>query len=293
MMRDIGKRVRFAPSPNGYLHLGHAYSAFCNWQFAQDNDAEFVLRIEDIDITRSRPEFIDTIFEDLKWLGLVWSEPVLFQSTRFDAYQLALEGLIERNLVYPAFLSRKEINNFVSEFERDGASWPKDPDGSAHYPNKCKGLSIQERNSRISNGDAYNWRLDMNAVLELIGQDVTWMEFSAELTSTAIKATPEAWGDVVIARRDIPTSYHLSVVLDDAEQGIDFVIRGGDLYHSTSIHRVLQILLDLPVTNYQHHELIMADEISKLSKSDGARSLKDLREKQNLTRKDIFELIRL
>lgn len=292
MITDIGKRVRFAPSPNGYLHIGHAYSAFRNWQFAQDHDAEFLLRIEDIDTTRSRLEFVEAIFEDLKWLGLDWPEPVLFQSTCFEAYQSALQSLIERGLVYPAFLSRKEINNLVAAYEKDGANWSKDPDGSPHYPGKCIELSNHERNLRISSGDAHNWRLDMKAVLALIGQDVTWTEFDAELNPTMIKAMPEAWGDVVIARRDIPTSYHLSVVLDDAEQGIDFVIRGKDLYHSTSIHRVLQILLDLPAPNYQHHDLIMADDISKLSKSDGAQSLKDLREKQDLTRDDLFKLIR-
>lgn len=292
MITNIGKRVRFAPSPNGYLHIGHAYSAFQNWQFAQDHDAKFLLRIEDIDITRSRAEFVDGIFEDLKWLGFDWPEPVLFQSTRFDTYQSALATLVKRDLMYPAFLSRKEINNLVAVYEIDGASWPKDPDGSPLYPGKCKELSNQERNLRISNGDAHNWRLDMNAVLELIGQGVTWTELNAELNPSMIKAKPEAWGDVVIARRDIPTSYHLSVVLDDAEQDIDFIIRGKDLYNSTTIHRVLQILLDLPAPNYQHHELIMADEISKLSKSDGAQSLKDLREKQRQTPDGIFQLIR-
>lgn len=291
MITNIGKRVRFAPSPNGYLHLGHAHSALHNWQFAQDHDAEFLLRIEDIDITRSRPEFVDVIFEDLKWLGLEWPKPVLFQSTRFEVYQSTLQSLIESDLVYPAFLSRKQINDLVAMYEKDGASWPRDPDGSPHYPGKCKELSGQERNSRISNGDAHNWRLDMKAALGLTGQDVTWAEFNTDLNPTVVKAIPEAWGDVVIARRDIPTSYHLSVVLDDAAQGIDFVIRGKDLYYSTSIHRVLQILLDLPTPNYQHHELIMADDVSKLSKSDGAQSLKDLREQQGLTRKDIFEFI--
>lgn len=293
MITNIGKRVRFAPSPNGYLHLGHAYSALCNWRFAQDHNAEFCLRIEDIDITRSRPEFVDAIFEDLKWLGLSWPEPVLFQSTRFDTYQFALKNLIDRDLVYPAFLSRKDINILIADYEKDGTIWPKDPDGSSHYPGKCRALSSKIRKSRISNGDAHNWRLDMSAVLKLIRQNASWAEYNMEHTPTLIKAMPQAWGDVVLARRDISTSYHLSVVLDDAEQGIDFVIRGKDLYHSTSIHRVLQILLDLPTPNYQHHDLIMADEISKLSKSDGAQSLKSLREKQGLTRENLFELIRL
>lgn len=291
MIRDIGKRVRFAPSPNGYLHLGHAYSALLNWAFAQDHGAEFVLRMEDIDITRSRPEFIDAIFEDLQWLGFKWTEPVLFQSTRFKTYQSALQSLIERGLVYPAFLSRKEINHLVATYEKSGACWPKDPDGSPYYPGKCKELSSQERRSRIANGDAHNWRLDMAAALELIGPDVIWTEFDAKHISTLIKAMPEAWGDVVIARRDIPTSYHLSVVLDDAEQGIDYIIRGKDLYHSTSIHRILQTLLDLSAPSYRHHDLIMADDISKLSKSDGAQSLRDLREKQGLTRENVLKLI--
>lgn len=293
MTTDNKKRVRFAPSPNGYLHLGHAYSALLNWKYAQDFNAEFLLRIEDIDVMRARPEFVEAIFDDLKWLGLDWPEPVLFQSTRFDTYQSALQSLIERDLVYPAFLSRKEINNFVTSYEKNGASWPKDPDGSPHYPGKCKELSSQGRQSRISNGDAHNWRMDMAAVINQIGSDVTWTEFDATHSSKEINATPQVWGDVVLARRDIPTSYHLSVVLDDAEQGVDFVIRGKDLYHSTSIHRVLQVLLDLPEPNYRHHELVMADEIKKLSKSDDAQSLKDLREKRGLMRQNVFELIRL
>ncbi|WP_162654758.1 tRNA glutamyl-Q(34) synthetase GluQRS [Lentilitoribacter sp. Alg239-R112] len=293
MITDIGKCVRFAPSSNGYLHRGHAYSALLNWQFSQDYDAEFLLRMEDIDITRSKPEFVDAIFEDLRWLGLDWPEPVLFQSSRFEAYQATLQNLIERDLVYPAFLSRKDINSLIAIYENDGIHWPIDPDGSPHYPGKCKELSRQERKLRILNGEAHNWRLDMRAVLDQLGQDVTWVEFNAELKPTKIEASPEAWGDVVIARRDIPTSYHLSVVLDDAEQGVDFVIRGKDLYHSTSIHRVLQILLNLPAPNYRHHDLIMADEHFKLSKSDGSQSLKDLREKKNLTRTQLLKLIHL
>lgn len=292
MVTDIGTRVRFAPSPNGYLHLGHAYSALCSWQFAQKHAAEFILRIEDIDILRSRPEFIDAIFKDMHWLGFGWPEPVLFQSTRFDAYQSALQQLIECDLVYPAFLSRKDIARRVADFEKDGAYWPRDPDGSPLYPPGCKELSIQERKTRIANGEGYNWRLDMQAALEAIEQDVTWTEFDNGYRATKIKAMPEVWGDVVLARRDIPTSYHLSVVLDDAVQGIDFVIRGKDLYHATSIHRVLQYLLDLPVPNYQHHDLIMADESSKLSKSDGALSLMELRENRGLTRQDVLALIR-
>lgn len=285
------KRLRFAPSPNGYLHLGHAYSAQVNWTLANLFGATCLLRIEDIDQGRTRADYVDAIFDDLAWLGFEWPEPVLFQSTRFDTYQKALDELIARNLVYPAFLSRKEIKQAVAQAESHGRQWPKDPDGSPIYPGQCKHLTASEREARIARGDAYNWRLDMAAALAQVNNDLFWQEMDEKLSLHPVKAEPEKWGDMVLARRDVPTSYHLSVVMDDAFQGIDCVVRGLDLYPATAIHCLLQYLLDLPRPIYHHHALIADKTMQKLSKSDGATSLKELREVNALSADDVRFLI--
>lgn len=286
------KFLRFAPSPNGYLHVGHALSAQLNWQLANLFRATCLLRVEDIDQERTRPEYVKGIFDDLAWLGFEWPEPVLFQSHRFDIYQFALNDLIARELIYPAFLSRKQIKDRVAAAQAGGKSWPKDPDGSPLYPDDCKALSKKTRHARMARGDAYNWRLDMDRAMALVPQPIHWQEIGADFKLEQVKADPSLWGDVVLARRDVPTSYHLSVVLDDAHQSIDWVVRGQDLYQATSIHCLLQNLLDLPQPIYCHHPLITDENMQKLSKSEGATSLKELRETEGLSAHDVRALFK-
>lgn len=283
--------VRFAPSPNGLLHLGHARSALLNWRFARDRGGVFLLRIEDIDITRARPEFETAIFEDLAWLGLDWPEPVRRQSDHFADYGAALKELRKRGLVYPAFLSRSETMARVRELEAGGRPWPRDPDGAPHYPGTERTLPERERNRRIAAGAAFAWRLDMAAALEGLGRSLTWTERGAGplgQTGTII-ADPARWGDVVLARRDIPTSYHLAVSLDDAWQGVSDVIRGEDLFEATAVHRLLQALLGLPSPIYRHHSLICDETGRKLSKSDGATAISALKA-QGASADDIIRL---
>jgi glutamyl-Q tRNA(Asp) synthetase len=286
---------RFAPSPNGYLHLGHAYSAVLNAAMARDAGGRFLLRIEDIDTARCRPEYETAIFEDLRWLGLSWEEPVRRQSEHLAAYADALERLAARGLVYPSFESRAEIAALVAARERM-APWPRDPDGAPLYPGTAKTLAPAERARRMAS-EPYALRLDMAAALEAVadvpspacgggseqgairGLAMTWTETgtgpSGETGVTV--ANPAAWGDVVLGRKDTPTSYHLSVVVDDALQGITHVVRGCDLFAATGLHRLLQILLELPQPIYHHHRLILDAEGRKLSKSTRATGLRELR----------------
>jgi glutamyl-Q tRNA(Asp) synthetase len=270
---------RFAPSPNGYLHLGHAYSAVLNARMAQRAGGRFLLRIEDIDATRCRPEYEAAMFEDLRWLGLNWEEPVRRQSEHLTAYADALERLAARGLIYPSFESRAEIAALVAARERDGP-WPRDPDGAPLYPGTARALAPQERDRRMAAGDPYALRLDMAAALTAVGEaPLAWTETGAGPGCEAgvISADPAQWGDVVLARKDIPTSYHLSVVLDDALQGITHVVRGQDLFAATGLHRLLQILLVLPEPIYHHHGLILDGDGRKLSKSTRATGLRELR----------------
>jgi len=283
--------VRFAPSPNGLLHLGHARSAALNWRFARAHDGSFLLRIEDIDTTRARPEFEAAIFEDLHWLGLDWPTPVRRQSEHFADYQAALTELHKLDLLYPAFLSRAEINAKVEDIESSGRNWPRDPDGAPHYPGSDRTLSRSERERRISDGAPHAWRLDMQAGLDGLGASLSWAEFGSGPSGETgvIAADPAAWGDVILARRDTPASYHLSVTVDDAIQNITDVIRGEDLFASTSVHRLLQQLLGLPAPRYHHHGLVRGSDGRKLSKSDGATAIASHRQ-QGETPADIFAL---
>lgn len=260
---------RFAPSPNGDLHLGHAYSALLNRQLANDAGARLLLRIEDIDTTRCTPEFEAGIYRDLEWLGLRWEEPVRRQSEHFGEYRAALDRLIAAELVYPAFMSRGDIRAFISERERRGRDWPRDPDGAPLYPALDKALSRKEREARIAEGSPFAWRLDIAAALSRLDDDLFWTEFKDKTLSATrrVPARPQDWGDIILARRDIPTSYHLSVVLDDALQGITHVVRGMDLFQATAIQRLLQQLLGLPQPAYFHHPLILDPDGRKLSKS--------------------------
>jgi glutamyl-Q tRNA(Asp) synthetase len=283
---------RFAPSPNGNLHLGHALSALLDFNMARAMHGHFLLRIEDIDRTRCRPEFEAAIYEDLAWLGLEWEEPVRRQSAHLDAYRDALSRLEAEGLVYPSFESRAEIARLVAE--RDAvAPWSRDPDGAPLYPGTAKRLSADERASRIAAGEPYALRLDMNAATERTGA-LTFVEIGeqpGEARETLV-TQPEQWGDVVLARKETPTSYHLSVVVDDALQRVTHVVRGQDLQQATGVHRVLQALLGLPAPVYHHHRLILDRDGRKLSKSTQATALRDLRA-QGVTPADIRRMVGL
>jgi glutamyl-Q tRNA(Asp) synthetase len=268
---------RFAPSPNGFLHLGHAYSALLNFDLARASGGRLLLRIEDIDTVRCRPEFEAAIYQDLAWLGIAWEAPVRRQSLYFADYRKAIEKLSARGLVYPSFESRAEIARLVAQREAN-SPWPRDPDGAPLYPGTAKLLASDERARMLSSGAPYALRLDMAAACALAG-DLGWSEQGdgpAGETGT-VAARPQAWGDVILARKETPTSYHLCVVIDDAQQGVTEVVRGQDLFWSTSVHRLLQRLLDLPQPAYRHHRLILDNEGRKLSKSTEATGLRELR----------------
>jgi glutamyl-Q tRNA(Asp) synthetase len=265
---------RFAPSPNGYLHLGHAFSALLNFDLARACSGRFLLRIEDIDATRCRPAYEAAIYQDLAWLGLAWEQPVRRQSEHFAAYRAAIERLEAQGLVYASFESRAEIARLVREREASGP-WPRDPDGAPLYPGSVHDHSAAERARRIAAGEPYALRLDMAAALARTGP-LTWRERDADGHVATIAADPAAWGDVVLARRETPTSYHVSVVVDDAAQGVTDVVRGRDLFAATTVHRLLQVLLGLPAMVYNHHPLILDADGRKLSKSTRATGLREL-----------------
>lgn len=265
---------RFAPSPNGYLHLGHAYSALLNDKLARESGGRFLLRIEDIDTVRCRPELVEAVFEDLNWLGLHWEEPVMRQSSEFGRYRAALDELAGRGLVSPCFCTRKEIAETVAARETAQNLWPRDPDGAPLYPGCCRALSLPERNRRIADGQPYALRLDSARALACLASPELFWE---EQDTGPVRARPEIWGDVVLARKETPTSYHLAVVLDDAEQGVTDVVRGRDLYAATAIHRLLQALLGLPAPRYRHHALITDETGGKLAKSRVSKPIRAFR----------------
>ncbi|HET7257770.1 MAG TPA: tRNA glutamyl-Q(34) synthetase GluQRS [Xanthobacteraceae bacterium] len=281
---------RFAPSPNGYLHLGHALSALHNFELARAAGGRFLLRIEDIDAARCRPDYEQAIYDDLAWLGITWEQPVRRQSAHFDEYGAALARLDAMGLVYPSFESRGEIARLVAARETL-APWPRDPDGAPVYPGDARALPPSERRRRMEAGDPYALRLDMAAALARTGA-LSWGETGAESEAGSVAAAPQMWGDVVLARKETPTSYHLAVVVDDARQGVTHVVRGQDLFWSTSVHRVLQALLDLPAPSYHHHRLILDAEGKKLSKSTRATGLRALRE-SGATAADIRRMVGL
>ena len=268
---------RFAPSPNGYLHLGHAFSALLNADLARQSGGRLLLRIEDIDAARCRPEFEEAIYEDLGWLGMTWQQPVRRQSEHLADYRAALDKLAGLGLVYPSFESRAEIAKLVAQREQRGPG-PRDPDGAPVYPGTAKELSASERARLIAQGAPYALRLDMAAAIARAGR-LAWTEQGEGPAGERgrIEAAPKAWGDVILARKETPTSYHLSVVIDDALQGVSEVVRGKDLFHSTSVHVLLQHLLGLSQPMYRHHRLLMDDAGHKLSKSTDATGLRELR----------------
>ena len=273
--------VRFAPSPNGELHLGHAYSALFTEAKAQALGARLLVRIEDIDLVRSRKEYVDAIFEDLAWLGLEWEVPVRRQSEHFDDYREALTRLEELGVLYPCFATRQQIRDAVAE----AADHPLDPDGSPLYPGLSKGLSAAERDALIADGTPHALRLDVARALRLVNGPLTFEEHECPPKGT-VQADPALWGDAIIARKDVKTSYHLSVVVDDALQEVSDVTRGQDLFHATHIHRLLQVLLGLPEPNYHHHDLVRDDDGRRLSKSAKDKSLRALRN-EGVTARDI------
>ena len=263
-----GTMTRFAPSPTGRLHLGHAYSAFFAAEMARRGGGRFLLRIEDIDRTRCRPEFEAGILEDLAWLGLEWETPVRRQSDHMTDYGEALDRLRNRGVVYPCFCTRRDIQR---EIARAGAA-PHGQEGPI-YPGTCRPLSDSEREVRIAAGYAFALRLDAGRAAALCGP----LSFD-DRERGRITIDPVREGDVVLARKDIATSYHLAVVLDDALQGVTCVTRGGDLLEATHIHRVLQFLLDLPAPEYAHHVLLVDADGKRYAKRDKAKTIAALRE---------------
>ena len=270
---------RFAPSPNGLLHLGHAYSALLNKQLCEQMGGQYLLRLEDIDLTRCTAVLEAQMLDDLYWLGIEWEAPVRRQSKHFADYQEALEKLRAMGLAYPAFMTRGEIRRTVAELDQSGRDWPRDPDGSPHYLGPERDWSFDEQEQMRQSNPKHSWRLNMKAALTQVGGSFFWTELPSDfdLEPKTIAAAPEFWGDVVLARSDTPTSYHLAVTVDDALQGVTHLVRGRDLYEATAVHRLLQALLDLPAPLYHHHDLVVDGDGRKLSKSDGDISLSALR----------------
>jgi glutamyl-Q tRNA(Asp) synthetase len=260
--------TRFAPSPTGYLHLGHAYSAIFAWRAARGAGGKFLLRIEDIDRTRCRPEFTDAIIEDLTWLGLDWDGAVRQQSQHFADYRAALDKLDARGLVYPCFCTRADI---AAEIARAGGA-PQGEEGPI-YPGTCRSLTLEERQRRIAAGDGFALRLDVAKAIAVTGL-LSWDDDEAG----RVEAEPLSLGDVVLARKDTPTSYHLAVTVDDALQGVTLVTRGADLCSATHLHRLLQALLDLPMPRYRFHKLLTDASGKRFAKRDKALTLRALRE---------------
>ncbi|MGH7006128.1 MAG: tRNA glutamyl-Q(34) synthetase GluQRS, partial [Alphaproteobacteria bacterium] len=278
---------RFAPSPTGHLHLGHAYSALLNQKMAREQGGRMLLRMEDIDRERCTHALERSMLDDLRWIGLAWEQPIRRQSEHFGHYKETLERLIRMDLVYPAFLSRSEIGRELAKGENDPGRWPRDPDGAPLYPPTERQLSSRERRERIAAGRPHAWRLNMERALDHAGTSLSWYETGSG-RGRRIAAQPQDWGDIVVARRDTPTSYHLSVVMDDALQGVTHVVRGKDLFQATSVHRLLQHILGIDPPSYHHHRLILDDAGEKLSKSRGDTALTALRQ-QGRTRQEIYD----
>lgn len=267
--------LRFAPSPNGPLHLGHVLSALTGFELARRLGGRFLVRIEDIDVARCREEHVAALFQDLDWLGITWEEPVLRQSQHFSVYALAAQWLELQRLLYPCFASRSEIEVAT----QPGAI---DPDGTPLYPGLHKGLPPGEIEARMQNSERFALRLDLERALakaaELLGgAPLTFTEIDDDGRANVVEAHPERWGDAVLLRKDVPASYHLAVVVDDARQGVTHVTRGRDLFAATDLHRLLQVLLGLPEPVYHHHLLITDEAGRKLSKSAGDAGLAALR----------------
>ena len=284
--------VRFAPSPNGYLHLGHAYSAVLNSRFAAGRGGRFLLRLEDIDLTRARPQFEQAIYDDLSWLNLVWEMPVRRQSQHLAFYRQVLDQLDGMGLLYRCFCSRLEIRSAATA----RGTMRCDPDGAPVYPGTCRGISEAESLRLRASGKPFALRLDMERALQspvmLRTKKLWWEEFGEGDECSNVAADVSAWGDVVLGRKDTGTSYHIAVVADDQLQGVTDIIRGEDLYAATSIHRLLQALLNFSTPRYRHHTLIMDESGTKYSKSAESASLRSLRA-DGCTFEDVLRLLPL
>ena len=274
--------TRFAPSPTGLLHLGHAFSALLAAKAAKESQGRFLLRIEDIDIMRCRQEFEDAIFEDLTWLGLSWEIPTRRQSDQLADYKSAIDTLTKKNLLYPCFCTRKEIQTEIQK----SSTAPHGPDGFL-YPGTCRNLAKTKAAEKVANGSPYALRLNLEQALQSLPSPLTFIEKGEEII-----AQPQGLGDVVVARKDVMTSYHLAVVVDDHLQKISHVIRGEDLYHTTHIHRLLQALLGLETPRYYHHPLLVGADGKRFAKRDKSLTLKSLRE-GGMTPKEVFDLIKV
>jgi glutamyl-Q tRNA(Asp) synthetase len=261
--------TRFAPSPTGHLHLGHAFSALHAWRRTRGAGGRFLLRLEDIDPTRCRAEFADAILEDLSWLGLDWDGPVRVQSEHLGEYRAALTELAVRGLVYPCFCTRADIAREVAA----SATAPHGPDGAPLYPGTCRHLSDGERAARLAAGESHTLRLDLQRALAVAATPLAYEEEGEGMVS----CNPARFGDVVLARKDAPASYHLCVTHDDALQGVTLVTRGADLKDATDLHRLLQALMGWPVPRYAHHRLLTDASGRRLAKRDHAATLRELR----------------
>ncbi|MDE1173139.1 MAG: tRNA glutamyl-Q(34) synthetase GluQRS [Parvibaculaceae bacterium] len=298
MSREQQEVLRFAPSPNGRLHLGHAFSALTGERLARARGARYLLRIEDIDRGRCRPDLERELIGDLAWLGIEWDGEIRRQSEHFGDYERALQRLRAQNLVYPCFATRGEILDAIAETGIGLERWPRDPDGAPVYPGLYRGLPARQLKALLLEERSFAWRLDMakaKAEAERIaGGPICFAEEgqgpAGETGEQTIK--PELFGDVVLARKDVPTSYHLAVTVDDALQGVTLVTRGRDLFPATHVHRLLQVLLGLPAPRYHHHGLIRDAEGRKLSKSMTSKSLRDYRD-EGMGPDDIKRLIGL
>ncbi len=272
--------LRFAPSPNGRLHLGHALSALTNQALARRFGGKLLLRIEDIDPTRCRPEFEQAIHDDLAWLGIVFDGAARRQSDHLSDYAEALGKLQARGLVYPCFCSRSEVKRATATRRAEvGGDWPVVPDNAPLYPGTCRALEPDGVARRVVAGAPHVLRLAMDRAIEAVGAPAVYVIFDARGATTVVTADPARWGDDVLARKDTPTSYHLSVVVDDALQGVTHIVRGRDLEAATDIHIVLQRLLGLATPLYHFHPLLLDEGGDKLAKSRGSESLADLRAK--------------
>jgi glutamyl-Q tRNA(Asp) synthetase len=270
--------TRFAPSPTGHLHLGHARSAWEGWHAARESGGRFLLRIEDIDRARCRPEYEAAIIDDLRWLGFEWGGEVRRQSEHFADYEAALARLDAAGVLYPCFCTRREIQ---AEIARAGGA-PQGEDGPV-YPGACRRMPAREREARIAAGVDYALRLDVARAVAIAGP-LCWSD-----AATSVAAQPQVLGDVVLARKDVPTSYHLAVTVDDALQGVTLVTRGADLFDATHIHRLLQALLDLPTPTYRHHPLLLDAGGRRLAKRDKAATIRAMRD-SGLAPEDVLRL---
>ena len=268
--------TRFAPSPTGFLHLGHAYAALFAWQRAREAGGRFLLRLEDLDQARCRPEYAAAILEDLAWLGLDWEGEVRVQSRHLPTYRRLLESLEVRGLVYPCFCTRAAIRAEIAAASAaphaaPDLAHPESPDGATRYPGTCRRLDSGERRARLAAGEPHALRLDMRAAAGLAGP-LAFLENGRQ-----IPCDPTPFGDVVLGRKDVPASYHLAVTHDDALQGVTLVTRGEDLRSATAVHRLLQALFGWPAPAYAHHALVRRAGGARLAKRDAAATLRSLR----------------